>query len=567
LASTGLPPGLLLPNLWGGHPQWRILQTSFGEGQDFLAAWHAWKDDERRPRLLHFVAVDAQPVSSALIREASADDPVLRPLAEELASRWHGLLPGVHRFSFEEGRVTLTLHVGTLPSVLRNEAFKVDGIILNSALPDVRALKALARHCTEGCLLAIPEPVHGSPSRSALAECGFFMDGNSEGIFNPEWTRARARDEHGAPASECIVIGGGLAGASVAASLARRGWEVTVLDQAASPAQGASGLPAGLFSPHATPDDNVLSRLSRAGVRTTMQQAAQLLDERADWQPCGVLEHRIDGTAGLPSAWPDEGNHWTRPASAAELTDAKLSVGDAGLWHAQAGWIKPSALVREWLRAPGVEWRGNAEAGSIDFKDGQWTVASPSGEVLGAAPLLVIAAGPASAALAQLAGIEIPLQPIRGQVSWAHLEGNMDTLPAFPVNGDGAIAPAVPYEGGTAWIAGSTFVRDNTDLAPSTQDHAANLDRLRALIPSTATALAPLFESGRIHAWTGIRCASRDRLPVVGELRPGLWISTAMGSRGLTLAALCAELLAARLHAEPLPIEARLAKALDAGRF
>jgi tRNA 5-methylaminomethyl-2-thiouridine biosynthesis bifunctional protein len=35
-----------------------------------------------------------------------------------------------------------------------------------------------------------------------------------------------------------------------------------------------------------------------------------------------------------------------------------------------------------------------------------------------------------------------------------------------------------------------------------------------------------------------------------------------MGSRGLTFAALCAELLAARLHAEPLPVEQRLAHAL-----
>jgi tRNA 5-methylaminomethyl-2-thiouridine biosynthesis bifunctional protein len=38
-------------------------------------------------------------------------------------------------------------------------------------------------------------------------------------------------------------------------------------------------------------------------------------------------------------------------------------------------------------------------------------------------------------------------------------------------------------------------------------------------------------------------------------------VTTAMGSRGLTFSALCAELLAAQLHAEPLPMEARLAAA------
>jgi tRNA 5-methylaminomethyl-2-thiouridine biosynthesis bifunctional protein len=40
-----------------------------------------------------------------------------------------------------------------------------------------------------------------------------------------------------------------------------------------------------------------------------------------------------------------------------------------------------------------------------------------------------------------------------------------------------------------------------------------------------------------------------------------------MGSRGLTFAALCAELLAARVHGEPLPLEQRLARALDVARL
>ena len=46
----------------------------------------------------------------------------------------------------------------------------------------------------------------------------------------------------------------------------------------------------------------------------------------------------------------------------------------------------------------------------------------------------------------------------------------------------------------------------------------------------------------------------------------GLWLSTAMGSRGLTFAALAGELLAALLHAEPLPLARNLARALSPGR-
>jgi tRNA 5-methylaminomethyl-2-thiouridine biosynthesis bifunctional protein len=39
-----------------------------------------------------------------------------------------------------------------------------------------------------------------------------------------------------------------------------------------------------------------------------------------------------------------------------------------------------------------------------------------------------------------------------------------------------------------------------------------------------------------------------------------------MGSRGLSFAALCAELLVARLCAEPLPVEFSLSRNLDANR-
>ena len=78
--------------------------------------------------------------------------------------------------------------------------------------------------------------------------------------------------------------------------------------------------------------------------------------------------------------------------------------------------------------------------------------------------------------------------------------------------------------------------------------------------------VAPAFSDGSVQAWTGVRCASTDRRPVLGELEPGLWVSTAMGSRGMTFAALCAELLAARVHGEPLPLDKRLALALDARR-
>lgn len=326
-----------------------------------------------------------------------------------------------------------------------------------------------------------------------------------------------------------MVVGGGLAGAAVAASLARRHWRVQVLDAAPGPAAGASGLPAGLLAPHTSADDNLLSQLSRAGVRIALRQARDRLVDGVDWQPSGVLQKR----KGTPD----------------------------GVLHEDAAWIRPAALVRSWLADPGVQWRGGLEVARLVPQAGQWAALDGSGKAFATAPLVVVAAALGSHPLLPAA---VQLQAVRGQVSLGRVEGV--PLASRPLNGNGYFLPAVPLAGGMSWLCGSSYVRGDRSLVPREEEHAANLQRLRELAPEAARRLAPAFSAGDVQAWTGIRCASRDRRPLLGEVAPGLWVSTAMGSRGLTFAALCAELLAARLHGEPLPLPHKLAAALDVSR-
>ena len=97
-----------------------------------------------------------------------------------------------------------------------------------------------------------------------------------------------------------VVVGAGLAGSAAAYSLAQRGWRVQVLDAAVAPAAGASALPAGLVAPHVSPDDAPLSRISRAGVSTTLARLAALLPAGTDWAATGVLERRVEHARALP---------------------------------------------------------------------------------------------------------------------------------------------------------------------------------------------------------------------------------------------------------------------------
>jgi tRNA 5-methylaminomethyl-2-thiouridine biosynthesis bifunctional protein len=454
------------------------------------------------------------------------------------------LLPGTHRLEFEAGQVLLTVHIRDVGQALREPRLRADSVFLdgfdpqrNPAMWELSTLKAVARHCRRGTRLAT-WTVAGAVRRD-LTQCGFAVE-KAEGlapkrdclraVFAPAWEPRGQRPANTLVPSRCVVVGAGLAGAAAAASLARRGWQVTVLDAADAPAAGASSLPAGLLAPNFSADDNLLSRLSRCGIRLASQQARGLLREGEDFRLSGVLEQRDAAT----------------PAH----------------WHEHGGWVKPAALVRAWLAHPNVEWRGNSKVDRIDLHDGEWQLLDEHGAKLAHARLVVVAAAHGSG---RLSGGGLPLQPVRGQVSWApHNAGS--TLPSVPVNGNGHLIAHVPLGDALAWFCGSTFQRGETDLAPRAADHAYNFERLSSLLPAAANEVSATFAEGLVRAWTGVRCASADRRPLVGELAHGLWISTAMGSRGLTFAPLCAELLAARLHGEPLPLEHKLAQALDLAR-
>lgn len=582
-----LPHGCDLPRAWRASQVWRILDTFFDAAR-LLHTWQAWRADPQRPRLLHYVALATHPPEPGAIRQA-ATDPLLAPLAQELAAQCFGLLPGFHRITLQQGQLLLTLCLGPTQALLREQRFEADSVFLDTGPPsqawDHWGAKALARCCRRGTALACPP---GSAALAqALRQCGFEME-EHRGTFNPPWEIRHTRPPANAPAtppSDCAVIGAGLAGASVAASLARRGWQVQVLDAAPAPAAGASGLPAGLMVPHVSADDSPRSRLSRAGIRLMLQELRRLLPPGQDWQASGVLERRLDGTPGLPAAWPPPGQQWSRLARPDDFSGAwaqGLGAGVPALWHAQAAWVKPARLIDAWLAQPGVRFCAHAHVASLRRDGDAWQLLDAAGQCLATARHVVLAnAGDAVRLLARLRQ-DTPdrladldrlgtVHDVRGMLSWGQQPADASALPPFPVNGLGSLLPGVPTEEGLAWYAGASYEPVEQPGTSEARQHQDNWDRLQTLLPAAARVLQAAFTAGKVAHWHGTRCVSADRLPVVGPLdddtAPTLWISAAMGSRGLSLALLCAELLAARLGAEPWPVEARLARSVWASRL
>ena len=568
---------------WQGRHTWRVLATAFDQGEIFFASWAAWKADAQRSAQLHVTCVVDAPVSAAEVLAHTPAD--WQPMAQALSERLYGLLPGVHRLSFEQGQVLLTLWVGPVHDMLRHQHSVADAIWMPEPIAnDAHSIKALARHCQRGTVLVARQM--DTALAHALQSAGFTFTkaadtSLAQAEYAPRWEPRKRADEVQpvAKPGSALVVGAGLAGSSVAHSLALRGWRVTVLAAGDTPADGASSLPAGLFCPHVSPDDSVLSRLSRNGVRMTLQRLRDVCQAGKDWGHSGVLEHCTDGGTGLPAPWDaSAGADWSHATTADQLQAAGLEPDTVACWHDQAGWVRPAQLVHAQLQHPLIQFQGRTEVARVHATpEGQWQALDPQGAVLAQADLAVLACGPGTSALLP-AGTAWQLQALRGQITWGwHTEVHHHALPPFPVNGNGNLVTHVPMPEGRAWFMGSTFERDVSTLpiphAEQMAAHAVNFDKLSTLLPHSAPALAPWFTPGDAHCqatWGQVRVSSHDRLPIAGPVNanaPGLWALTAMGARGLTLSVLCGELIAAQLHGEPLPLDTKLAQHLGTARL
>ena len=503
-----------------------------------MVCWQQWRDEPQRPALLHYVGI-------------LEDTPARDTWPLELAQHCDGLGSGFHRILLDDARVSLTLCIGPLQTMLTEQTMQADTVFMGSGAWDKWSIKALARHCHTGTQVWVSANV--SLDVSALNDGGFEACATPhQFVFSPRWKAGTSRKGQtpAATPTRCTVIGAGLAGAGVAHALALRGWQVTVLDAHAQPAGGASGLPVGLVVPHVSADDSPRSRMSRVGTRLMLQHATRLLADRQDWAHSGVREHR------------------------------NTPAGE--LWHPMAGWIKPAQLVKAWLNHPNIQFVGQAQVAGLLQRDGLWHVQDATGQELACSEHLVLANAMGCQALVQTLATNTPLEvdvvpkalallALHGTLSFGtHPPMDSAIWPKNPVNGNGSLVPHVPCASGAQWFAGSTFEPQASALADTAAQHQVNYQKLAELLPDIAALLAPDFATGNVDSWRGTRCTTHDRLPLVGPLQAdvpqNLWINAGMGSRGLSFSALCADLLMAYMHGEPLPVEARLARGLHVQR-
>lgn len=342
------------------------------------------------------------------------------------------------------------------------------------------------------------------------------------------------------------VVGGGIIGLSCAWALVRRGWQVTVLDGAPE-AREASWAAAGMLAPHHEAHGpgplwhlgvDSLQRwpgfVEELGIHPSavdLRLAGGLLPVLDPADEEVVIERRKFLEAhDIPVRW----------INANDLRRAEPALSQT----CRAALLVPGGQVNPRLMCARLQEAASALGASIRYHTPVIAV-EPGRVVLAnheviASDEVVLASGAWTPQLAALAGIDLPGEPVKGQM--LRLRAADGVLKHFVHCHHAYLVP----RSGLGLVVGATMVTNGFDRS---NDPAA-IERLaagaRRLIPALAD--APIIEH-----WTGLRPRIAQGLPVIAQVRPGLIIATGHFRNGVLLAPITAEVVRCLAEKQPVP--------------
>ncbi|WP_409523368.1 FAD-dependent 5-carboxymethylaminomethyl-2-thiouridine(34) oxidoreductase MnmC [Nitrincola sp. MINF-07-Sa-05] len=385
-----------------------------------------------------------------------------------------------------------------------------------------------------------------------------------------------------------IIVGAGLAGATTARALAERGIRVKVLERQNKPAQAGSGNPQGALYAKLSARPTAHSDFHLAGFQQVTRLLAPLMHTHPDMVSlCGVLQLALTDKEAKRQQELIELAHysaelvqWVDQTTATAIAGSEVGAG--GLFFPSAGWVSPPAFCHWLLEHPQIELITGCEVKRINRTQDGWMLDTANRTQYSAS--VVVVCGAAEAAAFEPLH-HLPLKPIRGQTSYVEASPGLPHIKTV-VCGDGYISPALHGR----YCFGASFNLHNHDAKLTIQDQQENLEKLVAALPGFAALNTASIKEGRV----GFRCTTPDYLPAVGpapvfdsfiehygklrddanwrfstpaSFHDGLYINAGHGSKGLITCPISAELLAAQICDEPLPLENAMSDLVHPARF
>jgi glycine oxidase len=355
---------------------------------------------------------------------------------------------------------------------------------------------------------------------------------------------------------DCLILGGGVIGLSIAYELLGHGLRVRVIDRQ-RPAAEASWAGAGILPPVSTRrPQSPLEQLAALSFRLHAEWAERLRAETGidtEYRRCGgwLLDVAVSGATGRDDAWD---TFPYDPVTFQELEARDPALGDAR----RRGLILSAAFAEEeaQLRNPrhlkalvaACRERGGTIEAGVEVT-GFW---SSAGQVVGAqtstgpryAGSFCITAGAWSGRLAGSIGVQLPVKPIRGQM--VLLQNPRPALRHIVNVGKRYLVPRLDGR----VLVGSTEEDVGFDKANTEEGIQALLEFAHTLIPAWQAANVE-------RTWAGLRPATPDEMPYLGRAPAltNLFVAAGHFRSGIYLSPATAVLMSELIRGRPLSLD------------
>jgi tRNA 5-methylaminomethyl-2-thiouridine biosynthesis bifunctional protein len=557
----------------GAQDTFVIGELGFGAGLNCLLAWQLFLTHAPKDAKLIMFSAEKHPLIIDDLSDCLAYWPTLTREASALKAAYPILIDGIHPLFFEEGRVVLNLMLGDAKAHFNSllvcgktgleeqlRPWQVDTWFLDEFSPaknpelwSLELLNTLGLLSSAGTTCATFS-VAGDVQRN-LEATGFLMT-KKQGFGQKPHTPWAVCKPIKPQKKQAVIVGAGLAGCFTAYALAKRGWQVRVLDSAAHVGAGASGVEKAVLYPDLS--------AHRSPVATWMLHAFLFAKQLyASWLKQNKISGELNGILQFSSK---EASFLAEPIDAERASClAGVQIKEKALFISDAGWLDTRALCKFLISTPGIDFQPNTTVHDLAFD----------------VPVVILANGTGLTNFTETQ--HFPLALFRGQMTAIQSNAASKAL-KLPLCGSGHILP----EGNNMHWLGASYQEDVFTQIMTEKDNLNNLAKLSKL------PVQDIWSNQILDAWAGVRAKTPDYLPLVGPVpdkaafqtqfmglskdakrfiaspgvyHPGLYVCAGFGSRGLTSVPLAAEHLAAIICNEPPLLSQSIIDTLAPARF
>ena len=550
--------GTDLANVFQNEQFVTIAELGFGTGLNLIAAIDLHRKLKSNCRV-SYISFEAYPLMVEHLQIAHQSFQEIQEFSRELIRNWPKRWPGAHKFTMENDFFHVYLYYGDACQQLAKMNFRaniwfLDGFCpkKNTALWNESIMTEVARCSSSEAKIATFSVASQVKKNLQLAGCkiqkrpGFGMKREVLTAIAP--SKPTIYNSH---PKKVIIIGGGIAGASIAHALHIRGIEHIIVEQGSCLAPQASGNPVGMQYAKVSSWESPITRFyaSALSYASSLSKNFDCIAKQGSIMLPYPEQESIRNQKILSRLWP---NDLVCKVEKQQVQDyLGLEMNNEGIYQEASAAIFPGKLVEALSQKSQVLY--NSKVVSINNIDNGVTIFLESGEILNA-DALVLAVGPQLPYFLQLLNMPSSSMEIsKGQLSSVKCYEQQNPV-HIPMHYGGYIIPSVNDH----HYFGATFDKKDISIQNiSDSAHQYNLDIMPETIKKRLNIDISTMD-GRVSQ----RLSSIDRLPCVGKLAENIYGICALGSKGMTTAPILAEVLVSMLSPYPSILDVDLIKLL-----